>query len=52
MNLAGSAYALAHLAQGGEHVSEHSFSPFVIGGFGLGVLFLLLFLTTRFNRDR
>lgn len=52
MNLASSAYALAQLAQGGEHGSQHTHSPFVVGGFALGVLLLLLFLTTRFNRDR
>lgn len=38
---------------GGEHSSEHaSLSPYVIGGGTLLALFLLLWITTRFNRDR
>lgn len=52
MNLASSVYSLAQLAQGGEHSSEHSFNPLVIGGAGLGILLLMLLITTRFNRDR
>lgn len=40
-------------AEGGEHVDEHeSISPFLTGGGALFVLLLLLWITTRFNRDR
>lgn len=52
MNLASSAYTLTHLAQGGEHASQHSFNPMVVGGAGLAILMVLLLITTRFNRDR
>ncbi|MFD7640899.1 hypothetical protein ACFV4P_09600 [Kitasatospora sp. NPDC059795] len=42
--------ALAVLAEeGGNH---DSLNPFLTGGAALFILLLLLFLTTRFNRDR
>lgn len=45
--------ALNLLAQGGEHSSEHaSLNPYLTGFGALGVLLLLLWITTRFNRDR
>lgn len=54
-----SAYSTAHAAlttlaaEGGEHVDTHpSISPFMTGGAALVILFLLLWITTRFNRDR
>ncbi|MFM9369567.1 hypothetical protein [Streptomyces sp. Da 82-17] len=38
---------------GGEHVDEHaSISPYLTGGGALVALLLLLWITTRFNRDR
>ncbi|MFF7654620.1 hypothetical protein ACFZCY_33115 [Streptomyces sp. NPDC007983] len=54
-----SAFSTAHAAlttlaaEGGEHVDTHpSISPFMTGGGALVILFLLLWITTRFNRDR
>ncbi|CAM5547842.1 hypothetical protein ACSNOH_05190 [Streptomyces sp. URMC 127] len=45
--------ALATLASEGEHVDTHpSISPFMTGGAALVILLLLLWVTTRFNRDR
>lgn len=46
--------ALLTLASGAEHGEERhqSLSPFVTGGGALLALFLLLWITTRFNRDR
>ncbi|MFF0294033.1 hypothetical protein ACFYS8_21520 [Kitasatospora sp. NPDC004615] len=42
--------ALAVLAEeGGNH---DSLNPFLTGGAALAILLLLLFVTTRFNRDR
>ncbi len=41
--------ALAPLAEGGNH---QSLSPFLTGGGALFVLLLLLWITSRFNRDR
>jgi hypothetical protein len=41
--------ALTTLAEGGNH---DSLNPYVTGGGALFVLLLLLWLTTRFNRDR
>ncbi|MBB1243337.1 hypothetical protein GL263_07135 [Streptomyces durbertensis] len=49
MTAATSALALAQLAQGEEHAT---FNPLVIGLVALGVLLLMLFVTTSFNRDR
>lgn len=40
---------LATLAEGGNHPS---LQPLLTGGCALGILLLLLFITTRFNRDR
>ncbi|GGV57489.1 hypothetical protein [Streptomyces griseoloalbus] len=40
-------------AEGGEHSGNHeSLSPYVTGGGALLGLLLLLWITTRFNRDR
>ncbi|MBH5334811.1 hypothetical protein IHE55_08390 [Streptomyces pactum] len=48
------AHTLATLAsEGGEHGGNHeSLSPYVTGGAALVILLLLLWVTTRFNRDR
>ncbi len=40
---------LVPLAEGGHH---QSLSPFLTGGAALFILLLLLWVTTRFNRDR
>ncbi|MFI0778198.1 MULTISPECIES: hypothetical protein [Streptomyces] len=55
-----SAFSTAHAAlttlaaEGGEHHTDThpSISPFMTGGAALVILFLLLWITTRFNRDR
>jgi len=40
-------------AEGEEHGGNHeSLSPYLTGGGALFVLLLLLWITTRFNRDR
>ncbi|AYL36043.1 hypothetical protein ACFTZ8_01660 [Streptomyces fungicidicus] len=40
-------------AEGGEHSGNHeSLSPYLTGGGALFALLLLLWITTRFNRDR
>lgn len=39
---------LAESSHGGNH---HSLSPYLTGFGALGVLLLLLWITTRFNRD-
>ncbi|GAA0486504.1 hypothetical protein ACFQ2B_21550 [Streptomyces stramineus] len=45
--------ALVTLASEGEHVDTHpSLSPYVTGGAALLILLALLWITTRFNRDR
>ncbi|GHC51058.1 hypothetical protein AB0K89_23960 [Streptomyces cinnamoneus] len=46
--------ALVTLASEGEHhVDTHeSISPYMTGGAALVILLLLLWITTRFNRDR
>ncbi|WP_198042301.1 hypothetical protein [Kitasatospora azatica] len=41
--------ALTTLAEGSNH---ESLNPLLTGGSALFILLLLLFLTTRFNRDR
>ncbi|MDF3288222.1 MULTISPECIES: hypothetical protein [Streptomyces] len=41
--------ALTQLAEGGNH---QSLSPYLTGGGALFILLLLLWITTRFNRDR
>ncbi|MFI6942737.1 hypothetical protein ACIBI4_25985 [Streptomyces sp. NPDC050418] len=54
MSLTATAAQLATLAsEGGEHGGNHeSLNAYLIGGGALFVLLLLLFITTRFNRDR
>ncbi|MER7575262.1 MULTISPECIES: hypothetical protein [unclassified Streptomyces] len=40
-------------AEGGEHGGNHeSLDPLVTGGAAFVILMLLLWITTRFNRDR
>ncbi|MFI5528610.1 hypothetical protein ACIA8O_08635 [Kitasatospora sp. NPDC051853] len=39
-------------SEGGEGGNHESLSPYLTGGAGLFILLLLLFITTRFNRDR
>ncbi|GAA2154490.1 hypothetical protein GCM10009760_53410 [Kitasatospora kazusensis] len=41
--------ALTPLAEGGNH---DSLNPYLTGGSALFILLLLLYVTTRFNRDR
>ncbi|WP_327069227.1 hypothetical protein OG500_26030 [Kitasatospora sp. NBC_01250] len=41
--------ALTSLAEGSNH---QSLNPLLTGGSALFILFLLLFVVTRFNRDR
>ncbi|MFJ9517788.1 hypothetical protein ACIRPK_05905 [Kitasatospora sp. NPDC101801] len=44
---------LTKLAEGASEGGNHeSLSPYLTGGAGLGILLLLLWITTRFNRDR
>lgn len=43
---------LATLAAEGEHSGHGSLNPYVTGGGALLALLLLLWITTRFNRDR
>ncbi|MEV6654328.1 hypothetical protein [Streptomyces sp. NPDC051219] len=54
MSLTSTAHSLVTLAsEGGEHGSGHaSLSPYLTGGGALFALLLLLWITTRFNRDR
>ncbi|MFD7895770.1 hypothetical protein ACFV0C_15845 [Streptomyces sp. NPDC059568] len=53
MSLTGTAANLVMLAEGAEHGGNHeSLNPFLIGGGALFGLLLLLWITTRFNRDR
>ncbi|MFD7547620.1 MULTISPECIES: hypothetical protein [unclassified Streptomyces] len=53
MSLHSTAAPLVTLASGGEHHGPYaSINPFVVGGGALFVLLLLLWITTRFNRDR
>lgn len=54
MSITSTAHQLVTLAaEGGEHGGNHeSLSPFVTGGGALLALLLLLWITTRFNRDR
>ncbi|MEW2524889.1 hypothetical protein [Streptomyces sp. NPDC047071] len=55
MSLHSTAAQLVTLAssEGGEHTDQHaSLSPYVTGGGAFVVLLLLLWITTRFNRDR
>ncbi|CAM5251716.1 hypothetical protein [Streptomyces hirsutus] len=40
-------------AEGGEHSGNHqSLNPYLVGGCVLAGLLVLLWITTRFNRDR
>ncbi|GGT12761.1 MULTISPECIES: hypothetical protein [Streptomyces] len=54
MSLTSTAHQLVTLAaEGGEHGGNHeSLSPYLTGGGAFVVLLLLLWITTRFNRDR
>ncbi|MDQ0990880.1 hypothetical protein [Streptomyces sp. V3I7] len=54
MSLHSTAAQLVTLAaEGGEHGGNHdSLNPFLTGGGALFILLLLLWITTRFNRDR
>ncbi|SDK62638.1 MULTISPECIES: hypothetical protein [Streptomyces] len=54
MSLTASAAQLVTLAsEGGEHGGNHeSLNAYVIGGGAFLALMLLLWITTRFNRDR
>ncbi|MFD6419526.1 hypothetical protein [Streptomyces sp. NPDC060194] len=53
MSLHTTAVQLVTLASEGGHQDEHpSLSPYVTGGGALVALMLLLWITTRFNRDR
>ena len=53
MSLASTAANLVPLAEGSEHGGNHaSLSPYLTGGGALLALLLLLWITTRFNRDR
>ncbi|MBP0458437.1 hypothetical protein [Streptomyces montanisoli] len=49
MIASGTTARLATLAEGGGH---ESLSPYLTGGGALFILLLLLWVTTRFNRDR
>jgi hypothetical protein len=53
MSLASTAANLVTLAEGAEHGGNHeSLSPYLTGGGALFVLLTMLWITTRFNRDR
>ncbi|MBR8641630.1 hypothetical protein KEF29_25655 [Streptomyces tuirus] len=53
MSFHSTAAQLVTLAQGEEHGGNHeSLSPYLTGGAALFILLLLLWITTRFNRDR
>ncbi|MFH8571201.1 hypothetical protein [Streptomyces sp. NPDC017993] len=53
MSLHSTAQSLVTLAEGGHGGGGHaSLSPYLTGGGALFVLLLLLWITTRFNRDR
>lgn len=55
MSLHSTAVSLVTLAsgEGGEHGGNHeSLNPYLTGGGALFALLLLLWITTRFNRDR
>ncbi|MER6995029.1 hypothetical protein [Streptomyces sp. NPDC000410] len=53
MSLASTAANLVTIAEGAEGGGSHeSLNPYVTGGGALLVLLLLLWVTTRFNRDR
>ncbi|MFF9863919.1 MULTISPECIES: hypothetical protein [unclassified Streptomyces] len=54
MSIPSAAASLVTLAEGStEHGGNHeSLSPYLTGGGAFVVLLLLLWITTRFNRDR
>ncbi|MEU8518166.1 hypothetical protein [Streptomyces sp. NBC_01216] len=53
MSLHSTAASLVTLAEGAEHGGSHeSLSPYLTGLGAFGALLLLLWITTRFNRDR
>jgi hypothetical protein len=54
MSLHSAAAQLVTLAaEGEEHGGNHeSLSPYLTGGSAFAILLLLLWITTRFNRDR
>ncbi|WP_411142471.1 hypothetical protein [Streptomyces sp. x-80] len=53
MSLYSTAQPLVSLAEAGQEGGNHaSLSPFVTGGGALIALLLLLWIVTRFNRDR
>lgn len=53
MSFQSTAAQLITLAAEGEHGGNHdSISPYVTGGGAFVVLMLMLWVTTRFNRDR
>ncbi|MFE6689929.1 hypothetical protein ACIQU6_13385 [Streptomyces sp. NPDC090442] len=53
MSLHSTAQSLVSLAEEAGHGGQHeSLSPFLTGGSALFILLLLLWITTRFNRDR
>ncbi|MGW4029008.1 hypothetical protein ACWEFL_06750 [Streptomyces sp. NPDC004838] len=53
MSLTSTAATLVTLAEGAEQGGNHeSLSPLLIGGGALCLLLLMLWITTRFNRDR
>ncbi|MFI6102912.1 hypothetical protein [Streptomyces sp. NPDC051310] len=53
MSIHSAAASLVTLAEGTEHGGNHeSLSPYLTGGGAFVVLLLLLWITTRFNRDR
>ncbi|MBD2831885.1 MULTISPECIES: hypothetical protein [Streptomyces] len=53
MSLSSTAHQLVTLASEGEQGGNHeSLSPYLTGGGALVALLLLLWITTRFNRDR
>ncbi|MET9427605.1 MULTISPECIES: hypothetical protein [unclassified Streptomyces] len=53
MSIPSTAASLVTLAEGSEHGGNHeSLSPYLTGIGALVALLLLLWITTRFNRDR
>ncbi|GAA3484636.1 hypothetical protein ACWD4L_02170 [Streptomyces sp. NPDC002596] len=53
MSLTSTAHQLVTLAsEGGEGGNHESLNPYLTGGGAFVVLLLLLWITTRFNRDR
>ncbi|MET9804294.1 hypothetical protein [Streptomyces sp. NPDC006368] len=53
MSIPSAATSLVTLAEGTQHGGNHaSLSPYLTGGGALVALLLLLWITTRFNRDR